>query len=138
MQFGFPPTLPTRLCRRERIPQQFECLIRIAELRPSICEECEHVRPRDAATGRKQRETLFHQSDSLLKFAGLRCRPSQEEPGDAAHHWKLVFQRYIEELSRKFAAALRLATDLKDNGTVPHRQGEAIRMRQAPSQRDSL
>ena len=85
-----------------------------------------------------ERETLFHQSDPLLEFAGIRCRPPQEEHSGAAHHRKVVLLRQLKQLRRKIATASPLATELKDDRTMPHCQGEAVRMGQAPSQRDGL
>ena len=46
--------------------------------------------------------------------------------------------RYLKQLTGKIAAALPLAADLKDDRRSPHCIGEAVRMGQAPSQRDGL
>ena len=95
-----PPTLTAHLGRGERILQQFERFTRPAEIGFSVCQSCQHVRSVDTASGRKQRETLFHQSDSLLELAAIRCRPPQGEHPSAAQRRKVVFLRQLEQLRR--------------------------------------
>ena len=90
------------------------------------------------ADSRKERKTLFHQSDSLLGFAAIRGRPAREEHSSAAIHRKIVLLRYLKQLTGKIAAALPLAADLKYDRRTPHCNGEAVRMGQAPSQRDGF
>ena len=93
VKFGLPPTLTTDLRRGERILQQFEGFPGLAKIRISACQNCEHVRSADMADSRKERETLFHQSDSLREFAAIRCRPPREELSSAAHHRKVMLLR---------------------------------------------
>jgi hypothetical protein len=74
VQFGQPPTLTAHLCRGQCLLQQFERFIRLAEIGFSACQDGQHVGSVETADSRKERKTLFHQSDALREFAAIRGR----------------------------------------------------------------